>query len=219
MAPPARALLLDIGGVVLRNGRELVRSSIVSDRPALRDFVAEVDFAGAGDELWQAMLRQELTERDYWAQRATEIGALLGHEGWTTFDLIELLYHRPESEFVNDEVIELMRDSRSAGLPVVALTNDLTDFHGQEWVDAQEWVKLFDAVVDASLTGILKPAPEAYAAGIAATGVPAEEIVYLDDMPVNVAGGRAAGLQTIEVRYGDRQAAVADARRRLGLDS
>jgi putative hydrolase of the HAD superfamily len=217
-APEARALLLDLGGVVLRNGRELLRGSVLEGRPELEAYVREVDFAGAGDELWQAMLRHEVTERAYWAQRAVEIGAVLGHEEWTSFDLITLLYDCPESEYVNDELLQLVVDARAAGLPVVALTNDLTDFHGQEWVDAQEWLKHFSAVVDASLTGILKPDPAAYAAGVAATGVPAGEVVYLDDMPVNVAGGVAAGLQTIEVRYDDRAGAVAEARRRLGLD-
>jgi putative hydrolase of the HAD superfamily len=215
--PVARALMLDLGGVVLRNGRELVHGGMVAEEPAVAAYVAEVDFAGPGDELWQQMLRHEVTERAYWTQRAAEIGGVLGHEGWTTFDLVEFLYRRPEEEWLNDELVELMLDARAAGLPVVALTNDLTDFHGQEWVDAQDWLKHFDAIVDASLTGDLKPAPEAYAHGVAAAGVPAEEIVYLDDLPVNVAGGRAAGLQAIEVRYDDRPAAVAEARRRLGL--
>jgi putative hydrolase of the HAD superfamily len=217
--PTARALLLDLGGVVLRNGRELMRGSVVEDRPELAAYVRETDFAGDRDELWQAMLREEVTERGYWAQRAAEIGRVLGHEGWTTYDMITLLYDCPESEYVNAELLELMVDARAAGLPVVALTNDLTDFHGQEWVDAQEWLKHFDAVVDASTTGVLKPDPAAYAAGVAATGVPGGEVVYLDDMPVNVAGGIAAGLQTIEVRYDDRAGAVAEARRRLGLGS
>jgi putative hydrolase of the HAD superfamily len=218
-APEARALLLDLGGVVLRNGRELVRGSVLAGRPELEAFVEEVDFAGARDELWQAMLRHEVTERAYWARRAAEIGSVLGHESWTTLDLITLLYDCPESEYVNAELLDLVVDARAAGLPVVALTNDLTDFHGEEWVEAQEWLKHFSAVVDASLTGVLKPDPAAYAAGVAATGVPAGEVVYLDDMPVNVAGGIAAGLQTIEVRYDDRAGAVAEARRRLGLGS
>lgn len=216
-SPTARALLLDLGGVVLRNGRELLHGGVVADEPALAAYVAETDFAGPGDELWQRMLREEVTERDYWAQRAAEIGAVLGHDGWTTFDLIEFLYRRPEAEWLNDEVVQLMVDAREAGLPVVALTNDMTDFHGQEWVDAQGWLEHFDAVVDASFTGVLKPAPEAYAHGVAAAGVPAKEIVYLDDLPANVAGGRAVGLQAIEVQYDDRPAAVAEARRRLGL--
>jgi putative hydrolase of the HAD superfamily len=218
-APTGRALLLDLGGVVLRNGRELVRGRVVDDDPALADYVERLDFAGAGDELWQAMLRHEVTERAYWAHRAGEIGQLLGHADWSTYDLITWLYQRPESDWLNDEVIELMLDTKAAGLPLVALTNDLVDFHGQAWADAQSWLKHFDTVVDGSLTGLLKPEPEAYRIAIRAVGVPAEEIVYLDDMPWNVAGGLAVGLQAIEVRYDDRHAAVAEARRRLGLRS
>src|SRR5262249_31046499 len=57
MASTARALLLDLGGVVLRNGRELVRGSVVDGRPELAAYVEEVDFAGDSDGLWQAMLR------------------------------------------------------------------------------------------------------------------------------------------------------------------
>ena len=52
-----------------------------------------------------------------------------------------------------------MVDARAAGLPLVALTNDLLDFHGQEWADAQDWLKHFDTVVDGSTTGVLKPDP------------------------------------------------------------
>ena len=60
--------------------------------PGSEAYVQRVDFAGPGDELWQAMLRDEVTERAYWAQRAAEIGTVLGHEGWRTLDLITLLY-------------------------------------------------------------------------------------------------------------------------------
>jgi putative hydrolase of the HAD superfamily len=211
----ARALVLDLGGVVLRNARELVRNRL--DDPRVAAYVAELDFAGPGDELWQRMLRHEVTERAYWAHRATEIGELLDDGEWTTRDLVEWLYDRPEEDWLNDEVFQLMLDTREAGLPLVALTNDLVDFHGQEWADAQGWLKHFDTVVDGSLTGVLKPDPAAYQFAIDAAGVPAEAIVYLDDMPWNVAGGLAVGLQAIEVMYDDRHAAVAEARRRLGL--
>jgi len=200
--PTARALVLDIGGVVVRNARELDLDRGVG---------------GTDDERWQAMLRHEITEREYWALRAREVGGVLGHADWSTRELFTWLYHHADVEFVVDEMLELMDDARAAGLPVVALTNDMTDFHGQEWVDEQEWLEHFDSVVDASSTGDLKPAPEAFAHGVAAAGVPAEEIVYLDDLPVNVAGARAVGLQTIEVQYDDRPAAIAEARRRLGL--
>lgn len=213
----ARALLLDIGGVVLRNARELIRMRAAVDAPEVSAYLEEVDFAGPGDELWQQMLRHEVTEREYWARRSGEVGRAMGHDDWTTYDLISWIYHRPEPDWLASEVVELMTDAKAAGLPLVALTNDLVDFHGEEWAAAQEWLKPFDTIVDGSVTGVLKPDPAAYALAIEAVGVPAGEIVYLDDMPVNVAGGTAVGLQAIEVAHEDKGAAVAEARRRLGL--
>ncbi len=218
MQPPtARALVLDIGGVVLRNARELVRARAARDTSVASAYVGREDVAGPDDQLWQAMLRHEVTEREYWTDRARNLGRALGHDGWTTRELIDWLYHDPDADFLNDEVVELMADTRAAGLPLVALTNDLVDFHGQEWADTQDWLKHFDVVVDGSLTGVLKPDPAAYRLAIEATGVPAGDIVYLDDMPVNVAGGLGVGLQAIEVMYDDRHSAVAEARHRLGL--
>ena len=216
-APVARALVLDIGGVVLRNARELVRARAAQDTDAVGQYVAKEDVAGPDDGHWQAMLRHEVTERQYWADRALDIGRILGHEDWTTRELVDWLYLEPGADFLNEEVVELMVDTRAAGLPLIALTNDLLDFHGQEWADTQDWLKHFDTVVDGSVTGVLKPDPAAYQFAIDEAGVPAEEIVYLDDMPWNVAGGLAVGLQAIEVLYDDRHAAVVEARRRLGL--
>jgi putative hydrolase of the HAD superfamily len=97
------------------------------------------------------------------------------------------------------------------------LTNDLADFHGQEWVDKQDWLGLFDTIIDASHTGVLKPDPRAFAAGAEALDLPPEQIVYLDDMPWNVDAARAAGLQAVAVSYADSTPAVDEARTRLGL--
>ena len=74
-------------------------------------------------------------------------GAVMG-ETWDTRTMINRMYDRPESEYVNPEVVELMLDVKSAGLRLGALTNDLVDFHGQEWVAQQSWVKHFDVVVE-----------------------------------------------------------------------
>ena len=64
---------------------------------------------------------------------------------------------------------------------------------------------------------MLKPDPRAFATGAQALGLEPAQIVFLDDMPWNVAGGLAAGLQAIEVRYADPHLAIDEARTRLGL--
>ena len=48
--PAARALILDLGGVVLRNARELVQSRSALGAPAVTAYADAVDFAGPRDE-------------------------------------------------------------------------------------------------------------------------------------------------------------------------
>ncbi len=211
----ARGLLLDIGGVVLRGGAGIAAMLAEAPQP-LRDEAARLGVASDRDELWVRMLAGEVSERAYWAARAADLGRVLG-EQWDTRAFINRLYDRPSWELLNHEVIALMVRARRAQLPVVALTNDLVNFHGQEWVDRQPWLRHFDTIVDGSLTGVLKPDPRAFAAGIEAVGLPAAEIVYLDDMPWNVAGGLAAGLQAIAVDGAAPGPAAIEASRRLGL--
>jgi putative hydrolase of the HAD superfamily len=163
------------------------------------------------------MIAHEITERAYWEETAAAVGLELGEQDWHTRDLIVWLYHAPQADWLVDEVVDLMAEVKDAGIRLAALTNDLVDFHGQEWTDAQRWLDLFDVVVDGSVTGVLKPDPAAYRLAIEAMGLPPEEVVYLDDMPVNVRGAADAGLQAIEVLYADRGRAIDEARRRLGL--
>jgi len=220
----AKAVLLDIGGVVLKPAT-LILDELAQDEPRLAAVLPPGGLGRAGDELWQQMLTRQVSEREYWRVRGEQIGAALGL-GSGTRPLMELLYDDPahrapqaQAAYLRQPVIALMHEVRAAGIPLGALTNDLVDFHGQAWVDRQQWVGWFDLIVDASLTGVLKPDPRAYTAGAQALGFAPAEIVYLDDMPWNVEGGLAAGLAAVRVDHDDATAAVTIARHRLGLTS
>lgn len=211
-----RGLLLDIGGVVHNTGVRMVER-LARREPAMRPVIEEIGgIASDRDELWQRMLRRQVTERDYWAQRAAELGAAVG-ETWDTRALMDRFYQLPEHEWLCAATIELMTDANAAGLRVGALTNDMTAFHGPEWVARQEHLKLFDVIVDASLTGVMKPDPRAFRGGAEALGLPAEQIVFLDDMPWNVEGARQAGMTAIRVPWDNPIPAIATARELLRL--
>ena len=209
-------LLLDIGGVVHNTGVRMVER-LARREPAMRPVIEEIGgIASDRDELWQRMLRRQLTERDYWAQRAAEFGAAVG-ETWDTRALMDRFYQLPEHEWLCAPTIELMTDAKAAGLRVGALTNDMTAFHGPEWVARQEHLKLFDVIVDASLTGVMKPDPRAFRGGAEALGLPAEQIVFLDDMPWNTEGARQAGMTAVRVPWDDPAPAIDTARELLRL--
>jgi putative hydrolase of the HAD superfamily len=209
-------LLLDIGGVVHNTGVRMVER-LARREPAMRPVIEEIGgIASDRDELWQRMLRRQVTERDYWAQRAAELGAAVG-ETWDTRALMDRFYQLPEHEWLCAPTIELMTDAKAAGLRVGALTNDMTAFHGPEWVARQEHLKLFDVIVDASLTGVMKPDPRAFRGGAEALGLPAEQIVFLDDMPWNTEGARQAGMTAVRVPWDDPAPAIDTARELLRL--
>jgi putative hydrolase of the HAD superfamily len=211
-------LLLDIGGVVHNTGVRMVER-LARREPAMWPVIEEIGgIASDRDELWQRMLRRQLTERDYWAQRAAELGAAVG-ETWDTRALMDRFYQLPEHEWLCAPTIELMTDAKAAGLRVGALTNDMTAFHGPEWVARQEHLKLFDVIVDASLTGVMKPDPRAFRDGAEALGLPAEQIVFLDDMPWNAEGARQAGMTAVRVPWDDPAPAIDTARELLRLGS
>lgn len=211
-------LLLDIGGVVHNTGVRMVER-LARREPAMRPVIEEIGgIASDRDELWQRMLRRQVTERDYWAQRAAELGAAVG-ETWDTRALMDRFYQLPEHEWLCAPTIELMTDAKAAGLRVGALTNDMTAFHGPEWVARQEHLKLFDVIVDASLTGVMKPDPRAFHGGAEALGLPAEQIVFLDDMPWNAEGARQAGMTAVRVPWDDPAPAIDTARELLRLGS
>jgi putative hydrolase of the HAD superfamily len=219
MPPPEgtyQGLLLDIGGVVHRTSMHLA-GRLAETEPRLRPVLERIGGLGTDrDELWQRMLGRQLSERDYWARRAAEFGAAVG-ETWDTQAMMHRLYDLPRQDWLCAETIDLMTDVKAAGLRLGALTNDLAAFHGPGWVERQEHLKLFDIIVDASLTGVLKPDPRAFAGGAEALGLPAEQIVFLDDMPGNVEGAVAAGLRAVRVPWDDPRPAIDTARDLLRL--
>jgi putative hydrolase of the HAD superfamily len=213
-----RGLLLDIGGVVHRTGIHLV-GRLAEHEPAMKPVLDRIGgVASDRDELWQQVMRHQVTEREYWARRAAELGAAVG-ETWDTRALMKRFYELPEPEWLCAGTIEMMTDAKAAGLRLGALTNDMTAFHGPEWVARQGHLKLFDVIVDASLTGVMKPDLAAFHAGIEALGLPAGQIVFLDDMPWNVEGARQAGMTAIGVPWDDPGPALDTARNLLGLGS
>lgn len=195
----ARALLLDIGGVVIRTPFELMDDTVSGGGRLPR----------GDDPRWAQVLAGELSEREYWRLRAHEAGASDARA------LIAPLFERPEEDVVRSQVRQLMRDCTRRGLRVGLLTNDLVAFHGAQWAQRMRVFGEADVLVDGSCTGVLKPRPEAFAMALEALDVPAAATVFVDDQPVNVDGARAAGLQALLFDVAAPDASVAAVRATL----
>lgn len=210
-----RTLLLDIGGVVLRSGHEML-ARLGERSPELAPVTDRRGRLGPEpDPRWELALDATLGERAYWAERAAELGALTG-DGPDLPRLMDRLYRG--DDLVRPAARALMQDVADAGGTVAALTNDLAAIHGDADVARHPLFSLFDPLVDGSLTGVLKPDPVAYRLALEALGGPdPADVVFLDDMPANVDGARAAGLTTVWVDLADPDAAFDRARALLAL--
>ena len=212
----ARGLLLDVGVVFFKSAWE-----IADDYERLRGLPAGTVIGRGpldpdGDEFWQEYLAGRATERDYWlafAAKAVENGAPL--DGHPT--LMRAMFQTPGVEGMRPEGMALVEKCIDAGRAVGILTNELMDFQGREWVEAQPWFPLFPVLVDSSEIGIRKPDPRAYLVAIERMGMPAEDLVFIDDNPTYVQGGLDVGLRSILLDVRDPAAAFDAAARELGL--
>lgn len=212
----ARGLLLDVGVVFFKSAWEMA-----DDFERVRELpVGTIEGRGpldeTGDAAWESYRRGEITERDYWmafADRAVAKGAPL--DGHPTF--MRTLFQQPGLDPIRPEGRAIVTACVDAGIPVGILTNELMDFQGRAWVESQDWFPLFDIVVDSTELGVRKPDPQPYAVAIEQMGLPAEQLVFIDDNPTYVKGGRTAGLRSVLLEVGDPGGAYRNAVLQLGL--
>jgi len=221
MSRECDGLLLDVGLVVVLSPWELAdiyeEERGLAPRTIPGRGVFDETSDNHADERWEAYRRGELTEPQYWAEfndRATEAGIELGEHP----NLMRLLLRAAGDRGVRPEAMALMRACRDAGVRVGFLSNEMYEFHSQEWSQAQPWYQLADFVVDSRDVGVRKPAPEPYEAAIAAMAIPPERIVFVDDNPSYVAGGERAGMRCVLLDVVNPGEALAQAGRLLGLE-
>ncbi|MFB3739112.1 MAG: HAD family hydrolase [Candidatus Velamenicoccus archaeovorus] len=143
-------------------------------------------FDPMGDPDYRAMEQGEIREPEYWERvrlRLAEIGiAFEVHEAidWEGRD-------RPE-------VVDAIR-RLSTRYPLGLLTNDAADWLGPDWQRRWYLRDHFVAVVDAAVEGIRKPDPRIYRRAAEAIGLAPEACLFVDDLPVNIEGAKAVGME------------------------
>src|SRR5574340_1082306 len=189
------ALLLDFGNVVSVSMFERHRATEAALGLAPGSLTWLGPIAPETEPLWQARRRDELSERDYWAQRARELGAAVGESGWDMLAMLRHLRYGDPNAVARPGIAALVRRARAHGLRVGVLSNELELFWGAEFMQRMDILREMDVIVDATHTRILKPDPRAYLLAIDGLGVGAERILFVDDQFRNIAGAVRAGLQ------------------------
>jgi 2-haloacid dehalogenase len=93
-----------------------------------------------------------------------------------------------------DGMIPLVEELDAAGVPLFAITN----FSGEFWGPFRETQPVFDRFRDVVVSGterLLKPDAVIYELAVRRFGMPAEELIFVDDRAENVAGAEAIGMR------------------------
>lgn len=193
----AQALVLDFGGVI---SRTLFETHALSEQ-ALGLPVGTLNwrgpFAPQDDALWCDMQADKISERDYWLARTREVGQLVG-ENWERMEtFVQRARGADVQAVIRPEAVRAIHVAKAAGYRLAILSNELDLFYGTDFRSRLPLLDLFEVVVDATYTKILKPDPRAYALCIEKLGLSAGECVFVDDQLRNVEGGRHAGLQVV----------------------
>ncbi len=163
-------LMLDVGGVVI---------------PSLFETVGLPGFPSgplSGEAAWAKVQRGETTEREYWNAVAAERPGLDVGDLWK------------RCSRVRNELRGAL-DAMAGRVRVVAFTNDMAHFFGEDWPSRFPELTSFDAIVEAVQLGVHKPDPEAFRAAARAIGERPERCLFVDDLDTNLMGARQAGME------------------------
>jgi len=183
MSSPIRAVLWDVGGVLVRT----------FDPSGRQTWERRLGLPPGGAEA--VVLNSEMGRR---AQRG-EIGdealwVWVGERLALGDDLAAFRRDFWRGDRVDEALVALIRRLRPRyQTAVISNAGDTlrTILQGYGLLDA------FDLVVGSAYEGIMKPQPAIYERALARLGRTAEEAVFIDDAPANVAGAAAVGLRAI----------------------
>jgi putative hydrolase of the HAD superfamily len=200
MTKNSKALVLDFGGVISRTMFETHDLSEAALGLPAGTLTWRGPFDVASDLLWQDMQAGRISERDYWLARAKEVGQLLSEEWLDMQTLVKRARGADVNKIIRPEAIEAIHAAKAMGCPLAILSNELDLFYGSDFRSRLPLLGLFDVIVDATYTKILKPDARAYQQCMDELGItnPAN-MVFVDDQPKNVQGALAVGWQAIQL--------------------
>ena len=202
MAPLVRGLIVDYGGVlttdVFASFRAFCEAEGLAADTVREQFLEHPEARALLARLETGKARESEFEADFAARLGVEAEGLIDR----------MFGHMTPDEAMIGGVLA----ARRAGLRTAMLSNSW----GEDRYDRSQLEALFDTWVISGEVGVRKPDPEIYALAVERIGLPANECVFVDDLPGNLKPARALGMATV-VHRGDADATLAEVEDILGI--
>ena len=199
--PSVHAVLFDFGGVFMDSPFAAVRA-FGTQKGIGPERVLDLIFGAYDtdtDHPWHRLERGELSLTD-----AREAIMALG-EPDHRIDLFEALGALTRAT-VRDDVIDVVREARAAGVKTAIVTNNVREF-GDGWRSMLPVDELFDAVIDSAHVGMRKPDPRIFHLTLERLGgIAPQDAGFLDDFHGNVTAAEKLGMRGILVEEDHRPA-------------
>lgn len=211
MTDGTRGLLLDYGGVLTPSvGRQFRDFERAEGLPKGTIFRIMADAYGAGgDDSEIARLERGESSIAEFEQRLARALAAAGHEVQPD-GLVARLFTRMGPSGRLWGAARLVRDR---GVRTGLLSNSWgTEGYPSDLLDAH-----FDTVVVSAEVGMRKPDPDVFGLAAERLGVPLDQCVFVDDLDLNVAAAREAGMTAVH-HDGDEDRVLAEVSAALGVD-
>jgi len=186
---PVKALLFDLGGVVIDIdfSRMFSRWAMYSGRS-----IDEIRSRFSMDPVYQAHEKGEISITEYFSSLrdtlAIDISDIQFEEGWNSIFKAEI-----------SGMSELLQNVKGK-LPLYAFTNS-NRAHEKVWSrQFSQILAHFETVLISSDIGLRKPEAEAFHFVADAIGTDPGQIAFYDDSIENIAGARDVGLDAVHVR-------------------
>ncbi len=192
-----KAILWDFGGVLTTSPFEAF-SRFESKNGLPKDFIRGVNSTNPDSNAWAKFERSEVTMDEFDKLFEAESGAL-GH-AIPGIEIIKLLAGDVRPNMVNALKI------CGAQYNCTCLTNNVAAGKGPGMTrdaaaqaEVAKVMVLFRQVIESSKIGLRKPDPRIYEYACEQMEVTPEEVVYLDDLGINLKPAAAMGMKTIKV--------------------
>ena len=211
------ALILDFGGVVTRTLFET--HALTEEALGLPpgSLTWRGPFDPEHDGLWQSMQRDEISERDYWLERTTQVSRMVGQNWSAMADFVKAARGASPEKIIRPEFYETLEKAAGSGIRLAILSNELDLFYGADFRSKLPFLNEFEVIDDATYTNILKPDPAAYLGCLAKLDLNADQCVFVDDQARNIEGAKKVGLKTVHFDVQNPKHSYREALQLLGL--
>ncbi len=185
-----RVLIFDFGGVLMKT-RDYAPRLAWDNRLGLATGTVERTVHNATS--WVQAQTGQISLKDYWDDVRKQLNI-------NADDVQQLADDFYSGDMLDPLLVSYIRQQKDAGITVALLSNDTHELLRPK-LKEHEIIDLFEPLVISSEIGVMKPNSEAYTAVLDQLERPAEETIFIDDRPENIAGAETVGI--LGVHYVD----------------